>query len=121
MNEIALVVREHEMPVPQLFPLLDANGVSSSSLSTTKERHDQRSDAAIWAGKAGAKKAVPKAKRKGGMSAEARKAQGERMKEYWAKRRQQKAGTAEGPQGEAATANGSGKSTGKASQKRRNK
>jgi hypothetical protein len=71
--------------------------------------------------KAGAKQAAAKPKRKRGMSAEARKRQGEGMKEYWAKRRQQKAGTAEGPQGEAATANGSGKSTGKASQKRRNK
>jgi hypothetical protein len=68
-----------------------------------------------------AKKSAAKSNRKRGMSAEARKAVGERMRAYWAKRRQQKAGTAEGPQGEAATANGSGKSTGKASQKRRSK
>jgi hypothetical protein len=34
---------------------------------------------------------APKRKRRSGMSAEARKAQGERMKAYWAKRRAEKA------------------------------
>ena len=34
---------------------------------------------------------APKARRRGGMSAEARKAQSARMKAYWAKRRKQKA------------------------------
>lgn len=40
--------------------------------------------------------APAKRKRRGGMSAEARKAQGERMKAYWAKRRAEK-GTEEAP------------------------
>jgi hypothetical protein len=57
--------------------------------------------------KAGAKKAAPKANRKGGMSAEARKAQGERMKAYWAAKRAQKVnGAGEGTQSRTAGQNG---------------
>jgi hypothetical protein len=72
--------------------------------------------------KARTEKATAKPKRKGGMSAEARKAQGERMRAYWAAKRAQRVdGAGAGTQSETATANGSGKPTGKASRKRRNK
>lgn len=42
----------------------------------------------------GAGSSAPKKRRRGGMSAEARRAQSERMKAYWAKRRKQKAKSA---------------------------
>jgi hypothetical protein len=57
------------------------------------------------------KKAAAKRKRKGGMSAEARKRQGERMRAYWAAKRATKVdGAGQGTQSETARQNGAASS-----------